>query len=231
MPDTDLPKTVTAQGKRLLMDAALRLAAISRSLSGLGLRELAREAGLNPNTFYRHFKTVDDLGLAMIAEMAARIRQPLRALRFEAAERAERDTPAKLTFGVDLARGQRVCSETVELFFAYAAQNPHAFIVGVRELHGSSKVLREALEQMMEAFASDMAEDLGKLQLLPSLEPAAVRQVSSMISRQLFQQSLDYIEQVDRRPAICAQAQAQILMMFAGATVLQAVGELKLGAD
>lgn len=224
-------KIVTAQGKRLLLDAALRLAAVSRSLSGLGLRELAREAGLNPNTFYRHFKTVDDLGLAMIAEMAARIRQPLRDLRFEAAERAERDTPAKLIFGVDLARGQRVCSETVELFFEYAAQNPQAFIVGVRELHGSSKVLREALEQLMEDFASDMAEDLGKLQLLPSLEPMAVRQVSSMISRQLFQQSLDYIEQVERRPAICAQAQQQILMMFAGATVLQAVGELKLGGE
>ncbi len=229
MPDTETAKTVTAQGKRLLMEAALRLAAISRSLSGLGLRELAREAGLNPNTFYRHFKTVDDLGLAMIADMAARIRQPLRDLRVEAAQRADLGTPAKLTFGIDLARGQRVCSETVELFFEYAAQNPQAFIVGVRELHGSSKVLRDALEQMMEAFANDMAEDLGKLQLLPNLEPAAIRQVSSMISRQLFQQSLDYIEQVERRPAICAQAQQQILMMFAGATVLQAVGALRLG--
>jgi len=228
MPDTATPKTVTAQGKRLLMDAALRLAAISRSLSGLGLRELAREAGLNPNTFYRHFKTVDDLGLAMIADMATRIRQPLRNLRIEAAQRAEQGAPAALIFGIDLARGQRVCRETVELFFDYAAQNPQAFIVGVRELHGSSKVLREALEQMMEDFANDMAEDLGKLQLLPNLEPAAIRQVSSMISRQLFQQSLDYIEQVDRRPAICAQAQQQILMMFAGATVLQAVGELRL---
>ncbi len=224
-------KTVTAQGKRLLLDAALRLAAVSRSLSGLGLRELAREAGLNPNTFYRHFKTVDDLGLEMITEMGARIRQPLRDLRFEAAQRAGQDTEVKLMFGVDLRRGQRVCQETVELFFDYAAQNPQAFIVGVRELHGSSKPLRDALEQMMEAFALDMAEDLEKLQLLPNLEPSAVRQVSSMISRQLFQQSLDYIEQVDRRPAICAEAQAQILMMFAGATVLQAVGELRLSGD
>ncbi len=223
------PKTVTAQGKRLLLDAALRLAAVSRSLSGLGLRELAREAGLNPNTFYRHFKTVDDLGLEMITELGTRIREPLRALRFEAAQRAGQDAEVKLIFGVDLHRGQRVCRETVELFFDYAAQHPQAFIVGVRELHGSSKVLRDALEQMMEDFALDMAEDLETLQLLPSLAPSAVRQVSSMISRQLFQQSLDYIEQVDRRPAICAEAQAQILMMFAGATVLQAVGELKLG--
>ena len=44
-------KASAAPGKRLLMDAALRLTSTSRSLSSLGLRELAREAGLNPNTF------------------------------------------------------------------------------------------------------------------------------------------------------------------------------------
>jgi len=52
-------KTSEAPGKRLLMEAALRLTSTSRSLSSLGLRELAREAGLNPNTFYRHFRDVD----------------------------------------------------------------------------------------------------------------------------------------------------------------------------
>ena len=56
-------KATEAPGKRQLMAAALRLSSTSRSLSNLGLRELAREAGLNPNTFYRHFRDVDDLGM------------------------------------------------------------------------------------------------------------------------------------------------------------------------
>ena len=52
-----------APGKRLLMEAALRLTSTSRSLSSLGLRELAREAGAEfnfeaikttPNTFDAH---------------------------------------------------------------------------------------------------------------------------------------------------------------------------------
>ncbi|WP_137817286.1 TetR family transcriptional regulator [Pseudomonas sp. 2FG] len=229
------PKVVEAQGKRLLMNAALRLAAESRSLSRLGLRELARAAGLNPNTFYRHFKTVDDLGLALIGEMAAQIRQPLRDLRRQAAQRADdslREVAAKaLPLGIDLGRGRRVCCETVELFFAFVADNPQAFIVGMRELHGASPVLREALRRVMDEFADDMAEDIGELQLLPSLDKAAIRQVSSLISRQLFQQSLDYIEQPERRTAICAQAQAQILMMFAGATLLQSLGVLNLSGE
>ena len=72
-------KTSEAPGKRLLMEAALRLTSTSRSLSSLGLRELAREAGLNPNTFYRHFRDVDDLGLAVIRDISTQLREPLRA--------------------------------------------------------------------------------------------------------------------------------------------------------
>lgn len=226
-------RTGEAQGKRLLMDAALRLTAQTRSLSSLGLRELAREAGLNPNTFYRHFKDVDDLGLCIIRELAAQLRQPLRDLRREAAQRAaEANTvaPKVLPLGIDLGRGRRVVGETVQLFFAFVGAHPQAFILGMRELHGASPVLREALRQVMADFASDMAEDIGELQLLPSLDLESARQVSTLISRQLFQQSLDYIEQPAQRPAICAQAEAQVLMMFAGATLLQSLGALNLGA-
>ena len=64
-----LSKSVLAQGKRLLMEAALKLNASTRSLNALSLRELAREAGLNPNTFYRHFKDFEELGMAIIGEM------------------------------------------------------------------------------------------------------------------------------------------------------------------
>jgi len=221
-----------AQGKRLLMDAALRLTAQTRSLSSLGLRELAREAGLNPNTFYRHFKDVDDLGLCIIRELAAQLRQPLRDLRREAAQRAaEASLTTALALGIDLARGRRVVGETVQLFFAFVGAHPQAFILGMRELHGASPVLRAALRQVMADFASDMAEDIGELQLLPSLDLESARQVSTLISRQLFQQSLDYIEQPAQRPAICAQAEAQVLMMFAGATLLQSLGALNLGAQ
>ena len=52
-----------AGGKLKLVQAALRLITQSRSLTSLGLRELAREAGLNPNTFYRHFRNLDEFGL------------------------------------------------------------------------------------------------------------------------------------------------------------------------
>ncbi|CAM3121239.1 TetR family transcriptional regulator [Ectopseudomonas mendocina] len=221
-----------APGKRLLMDAALRLTSTSRSLSSLGLRELAREAGLNPNTFYRHFRDVDDLGLTVIGEITRLLRQPLRDLRREAAQRAVRDdgpTVPKL-LGIDLGRGRRVCHETVQLFFDFVAEHPEAFIIGVRELHGASPVLREALRQVMDDFAEDMAEDIIEFKLLPGIvSAAAVHQVSGIISRSLFEQSLDYIGQPQRRDAIRALAEEQIVMLFTGASVLRSMGQLRLG--
>jgi AcrR family transcriptional regulator len=224
-------KGVEAPGKRLLLDAALRLTSTSRSLSSLGLRELAREAGLNPNTFYRHFKDVDDLGLAVIREISTQLRQPLRDLRREAALRAvqaSRDDRPKL-LGIDLGRGRRVCHETVQLFFDFVGANAEAFILGVRELHGASPVLRAALGEVMDAFGADMAEDIVEFKLLPGIvEPAVVLQVSNLISRNLFQLSLDYIGQPERQAALRALAEEQIVMLFTGASVLQSLGQLKL---
>lgn len=220
-------RTPDAPGKRLLMEAALRLGSRNRSLGSLGLRELAREAGLNPNTFYRHFKDVDDLGLAIIRNIATQLRQPLRDLRREAAARAvqvEGDTPPKL-LGIDLGRGRRVCHETVQLFFDFVDGNAEAFVIGVRELHGASPVLRAALREVMEAFAADMAEDVREHKLLPALvaEPV-VRRVSRLVSRNLFQLSLDYIGEPERHDAIRADAEEQVLFLFTGASVLQAAG-------
>lgn len=221
-------RPVEAAGKRALIDAALRLAASRRSLSSLGLRELAREAGLNPNTFYRHFGNVDDLGLAIIRDIATQLRQPLRDLRREAAERAlPGQGAASVPFGLDLERGQRVTRETVRLFFDFVEGNPQAFIIGVRELHGPSPVLRAALARVMDEFGEDMAEDIRQFHLLPDVDEGELNQLSRLISRQLFQQSLDYLERpAQQREEVCALAERQILLLFTGVAVLQTFGML-----
>ena len=86
---TEPKKHAEPPGKRALLDAAERLAASSRCVTSLGLRELAREAGLNPNTFYRHFRDMEDLGLQLLRQSKSELRSALRALRRQAA-RAER---------------------------------------------------------------------------------------------------------------------------------------------
>ena len=91
---------------------------------------------------------------------------------------------------------------------------------------------RGALGEVMDAFGADMAEDIVEFKLLPdSVEPAVVLQVSNLISRNLFQLSLDYIGQPERQAALRALAEEQIVMLFTGASVLQSLGQLRLPVE
>ena len=51
-----------------LLRAALRLGAV-HGFASLGLREVAREAGIAPTSFYRHFADMQELGLALSNEL------------------------------------------------------------------------------------------------------------------------------------------------------------------
>ncbi|MDT4998223.1 MAG: hypothetical protein QOK12_328, partial [Mycobacterium sp.] len=53
--------------RRAIIAAALRLLE-ERSFTALSLREVTREAGIVPAAFYRHFETMEALGLILIDE-------------------------------------------------------------------------------------------------------------------------------------------------------------------
>lgn len=59
-----------------LLRAALRLAA-AHGFSSLGLREVSREAAIAPTSFYRHFADMEELGMALIRELAGRVMRGL----------------------------------------------------------------------------------------------------------------------------------------------------------
>ena len=217
---------VSAKGKRLLIEAALKLTTTTRSLSALSLREVAREAGLNPNTFYRHFKNFDDLGLAIIREMTQELRQPLRDLRREAADSVSKGTAVSWQQNpkLNLLRSMEVTRVTVKLFFDYVEDHPNAFILGVRELHGASPVMRNALRSMMNDFAQDIAEDIQILNLLPEVNQATLLDIAEVIGREMFLLSMDYIEQPEQRSQICEKAQRLITSLTVGHAVLNGYG-------
>jgi AcrR family transcriptional regulator len=66
--------------RRALLDAALLLCEDS-SLVALSLRQVAKEVGIVPTAFYRHFDSLDDLGLALVDESFVSLRAMLRAIR------------------------------------------------------------------------------------------------------------------------------------------------------
>ena len=51
--------------RRAILDAALELSE-EQTFAALSLRQVAREVGIVPTAFYRHFASLDDLGLALV---------------------------------------------------------------------------------------------------------------------------------------------------------------------
>ncbi|WP_432262334.1 TetR family transcriptional regulator [Cupriavidus sp. TMH.W2] len=167
-----------ADGKRRLIDAALRLAAAKRSFAALSLREIAREAGLNPNTFYRHFSDMEDLAITAMAEVGAELRPMLRAIRWAAA----RNNPGE------------VASRACDALFRYAQHHRDAFLVGACGITGPQPALRVAIRAVLDDIAAEMAEDIERLGLCPKLSRPVVDDVCACIVSYLFQQCIDYIE-------------------------------------
>jgi len=193
-----------APGKRKLIEAALRLTAGGRSFATLGLRELAREAGLNPNTFYRHFDTLDDLAREAVEWISRRLRPMLRRERWLAAHDEPHSVP------------RRACAA----FFAFALENREAFLSALAEYHGTSAALRDAVRVNLHEVSAEMAEDVVQLKLMPALSRETIEEVCTQIVLQLFHLSHEFIGNAAQREALIDYAERFIVRLFAGAVVL-----------
>jgi len=67
--------------RRAIIYAAFAQLAPDKGFAGLSLREVAREAGIAPTSFYRHFADMDELGLTLVDEAGLMLRQLLRQAR------------------------------------------------------------------------------------------------------------------------------------------------------
>ncbi|HEY4296418.1 MAG TPA: TetR family transcriptional regulator [Paraburkholderia sp.] len=192
-------------GKRKLIEAALSLTAGGRSFASLGLRELAREAGLNPNTFYRHFNTLDELAREAVESVSRRLRPMLRRERWLAAHDEPHSVP------------RRACVA----FFAFTLENRDAFLSALAEYHGTSPALREAVRANLHEVSAEMADDVLQLALMPTLARETVDEVCTQIVLQLFHLSAEYIDaDAARRAALIDYAERFIVRLFAGSVLL-----------
>lgn len=198
-------ESLEAGGRERLIAAALKLAAEKRSLLALGVRELGRMAGLNPNTFYRHFKTLDELSVAIIDEFAQDLAPALRAIRLSG------------------LKPELVSQRTIEYVFDYARQHPEAFIVGVRELHGSSGRLQQAIRARIRLVAAEMAEDILATKGVPGLTADMLDELAEPVVEQVFHRTLDYLEEPRRRAELVRRTAHFIDALLAGAVALKAM--------
>lgn len=149
--------------RRALVDAAFNQLSAEKSFSNLSLREVAREAGIAPTSFYRHFKDMDELGLAMVDESGLILRQLMR----QARKRIE--------------NGGSVIVISVDTFFEFIDHRPNLFRLLLRERSGTSQDFRNAAAHEINRFVAELVEYI--LLRIPKMDKgAAYIQAEAMVT-------------------------------------------------
>ena len=126
--------------RRAIIDAAFQLLSQERSYASLSLREVAREAGIAPTSFYRHFEDMEELGLTLVDEGGVALRQLMRKARQRIRDRGS------------------VIQTSVETFMEFIHNNPHVFRLLLRERSGSSLAFRKAVSRELQYFVVELAD-------------------------------------------------------------------------
>lgn len=195
-----------AQGKKLLMDAAARLAA-RQGANTLVLREIAREAGLNHNTFYRHFADLESMMAAILESFGEQLRQGL--------------SDARAT----LRPGEIPTQKVIGWLFDFARSHRDVFIVAMRERFGPPSPVRDAVRDMLEQLTKDTQRDLTMLGFLPDVEPQYMRRLLEVSVNEVFRHCIEYLEAPQRRQELLGLTQELLETLLAGAVARDTRGQ------
>lgn len=151
------------QSRQALLDAALKLSTSGRSFSSISLREVAREVGLVPTAFYRHFQDMDELGQELVDQVALYLKNVLHQL------------------GQGLAHHEAQAKTSIELLFEAIDLNATPWIFMIAERWGGSEVIRRAIAREIEFLNIDLANDLKKFEIVQNFHHADDLKVLSNI--------------------------------------------------
>ncbi len=183
--------------RRTLIDAAFNQLSAERSFSNLSLREVAREAGIAPTSFYRHFKDMDELGLTMVDEGGLLLRQLMRQARQR------------------IATEGSVIRTSVETFMEFLENSPNVFRLLLRERSGTSPAFRAAVTREIHHFVAEMTEYLEAKTQISRDEAYAQAEASVTLVFSSGAEALDL--NAEQRVELAERLVTQLRMLATGA--------------
>jgi AcrR family transcriptional regulator len=189
------------QSRRALLDAGLRLLE-SQNLSGLGVREVTREAGLSPAGFYRHFRDLDELGVVLVTESLQSLHLMIEKIL------AEQGEPEQLI------------DRTIAVIARHVREHRAHIRFLARERHGGVQRVREAIAAELAAFTEQTAAALGLQPESADWSPADLRMLAGLYVEHLVATAAAFLEApADSRAAerrIAALARDQLRLISIG---------------
>jgi len=206
LPEDALPARKGAISREDLLAAALKLIGPHRSVSTLSLREVTREAGIAPNSFYRQFRDMDELAVALI-DLAG---SSLRTIIGQARQRAA-------------GSNRSVILSSVETFMEQLRADDKLLHVLLREGTVGSDAFKQAVDRELNYFEEELRVDLIRLAALdgaPLHEPALV---SKAITRLVFAMGATAMDlPPEKDPELIRQISAMLRMIILGSRTIAA---------
>ena len=190
--------------RRAILDAALTLCENS-SLAAVSLRQVAKEVGIVPTAFYRHFDSIESLGLALVDESFVSLRAMLRDVR--------RPGPASPTFST-------IVDGSVETLLRHVRQQRSHFLFIARERAAGPLSVREAIRHEIELCERELATDLARLPGPDQWTAEDLRVLSNLIVTAMVstaEQLLSSGARPDAEKEITETARTQLRMVLIGA--------------
>ena len=189
------------QTRQALLDCTIDLVD-DRSFGSLSLREVARGAGIVPTAFYRHFASMEDLGVTLVEDSMRVLRRALREGR--------RDLAAS---GLPIAR------ESLVILLRHVRAEEAKFQFLIREQHGGVSEVRRAISTELRLFSRELAIDLARIPDLADWETDDLEVAAELIVTIMMTAVADLLDG-DGRPgteaALVKRAEKQLVMVILG---------------
>jgi AcrR family transcriptional regulator len=157
--------------RRALLDAALEQLESGVGFDSLSLRRVTKAAGIVPGAFYRHFASMDELGLTLVEESVLTLRAMLREARQAEAERGE---PGG------------VIARSVAILVAHVHEHRRHFAFLAHARASGNAVLRHAIRTETKLFASELATDLARFPVLRDWTTTDLQMLAGMFVDQMI---------------------------------------------
>ena len=202
--DTDhIAGRKSAISREDLLAAALKLIGPHRSVSTLSLREVAPEAGIAPNSFYRQFRDMDDAAVALIDLAGLSLQKIIDAARLRAAV----DRSA--------ARG------AVEAFMEQLRADDQLLHVLLREGTAGSDAFKHAVDRQLSFFEEELRISLIQINAAQGVTLREPALVAKAITRLVFAMGATAVDLPrEKDPELVRQLTLMVRMIIAGSRSL-----------
>ena len=186
--------------KEELFQAALSLIGPQKSISSLSLREVARQAGIAPNSFYRHFKDIDELAIALIDRSGLVLRRIIREARLQASKQ------------------QSIIRSSVEVFIQQLDADEGNLSLLLREGYTGSTSYKAAVDRQLNFFQQELQEDLIRLEQMNNGKISHADIAAKAITQLVFNMGAKVIDlPAEQRTDVAEQTMVMIRMILEGA--------------